>query len=98
MRQLRAAVFIALRQGLIRKTRGAFWRNLWQMQRHNPGGVVSYITVCAQAEHFLEYRGVVREQIERQLSAYLAEEGAPSAWASSPIQSPDSTERASAVH
>jgi hypothetical protein len=45
-----------------------------QMLRHNPGGVSSYLAVCAQIEHFLEYRYIVRDQIEAQLAVFLAEE------------------------
>jgi hypothetical protein len=44
------------------------------MYRHNPGGLSSYLGVCAQIEHFLEYRQIVKEQIEAQLEEYLAEE------------------------
>ena len=41
------------------------------MKRY-PNVVISYLSVCSQAEHFLEYRLIVREQIESQLAAYLA--------------------------
>jgi hypothetical protein len=41
------------------------------MQRY-PNVVTSYLSVCAQGEHFLEYRSIVREQIEAQLADYLA--------------------------
>jgi hypothetical protein len=44
------------------------------MYRYNPGGVSSYLSVCAQIEHFLEYREIVKEQIEAQLAEFLAEE------------------------
>jgi hypothetical protein len=40
------------------------------MFRHNRRGVPSYLTVCAQIEHFLEYRQIVKEQIEEQLAVY----------------------------
>jgi radical SAM superfamily enzyme YgiQ (UPF0313 family) len=71
-RNLRALFIICWRQGIVRETRSSFWIYLWNMYRHNPGGVVSYLTVCAQIEHFLDYRQVVREQIEHQLAAFLA--------------------------
>jgi hypothetical protein len=70
---VRALLTIAWRQGVVRKTRFRFWRNLWLMYRHNPGGISSYLSVCAQAEHFIEYREIVKEKIEAQLAAYLAE-------------------------
>jgi hypothetical protein len=44
------------------------------MYRHNPGGLSSYLSVCAQIEHFVEYRHIVKEQIEAQLAEFLAEE------------------------
>ena len=44
------------------------------MLRHNPGGVPSYLSVCAYLEHFLLYRESVKEQIESQLELFLANE------------------------
>jgi radical SAM superfamily enzyme YgiQ (UPF0313 family) len=71
---IRAFLTIAWRQGVVRSTRWKFWWNLVQMLRHNPGGVSSYLAVCAQIEHFLEYRYIVRDQIEAQLAVFMAEE------------------------
>lgn len=71
---IKAFLTIAWRQGVLRETRWQFWRNLWSMYRHNPGGVSSYLSVCAQIEHFIEYRVIVKEQIEAQLAVFLAEE------------------------
>ncbi len=71
---IRALLTISWRQGALRKTRWRFWRNLWNMWRYNPGGISSYLSVCAQIEHFLEYRGIVRREIEEQVAQYLAEE------------------------
>ena len=71
---IRAFLTIAWRQGVLRETRWQFWRNLLSMYRHNPGGVSSYLSVCAQIEHFIEYRVIVKEQIEEQLQVFLAEE------------------------
>jgi radical SAM superfamily enzyme YgiQ (UPF0313 family) len=71
---IRALLTICWRQGVLRKTRWQFWRNLWSMWRHNPGGVSSYLSVCAQIEHFLEYRGIVRREIEGQVADFLAGE------------------------
>jgi hypothetical protein len=31
----------------------------------------NYVSVCAQAEHFLDFRQIVRANIEAQLAAYL---------------------------
>ncbi len=66
---IKAAISICFKQGIQRKTRYMFWRYLWLMYRHNPGGVVSYLTVCAQIEHFLEYRQIIKTQIEHHLAS-----------------------------
>ncbi len=71
---LRALLTICWRQGIKRETRWQFWRNLASMIRHNPGGVSSYLAVCAQIEHFLEYRQIVRDEIEAQVAEFLAAE------------------------
>jgi hypothetical protein len=44
------------------------------MYKLNPGGVSSYLVTCAQIEHFLEYRGIVRREIESQLADFIAGE------------------------
>jgi hypothetical protein len=41
------------------------------MYVHNPGGISSYLSVCAQIEHFVEYREIVRDQIEAQVAEFL---------------------------
>jgi radical SAM superfamily enzyme YgiQ (UPF0313 family) len=71
---IRALLIICWRQGVVRSTRWQFWRNLWSMYKLNPGGVSSYLVTCAQIEHFLEYRGIVRREIGSQLAEFLAEE------------------------
>jgi hypothetical protein len=44
------------------------------MYKHNPGGISSYLAVCAQIEHFLEYRQIVRDEIEAQVAEFLKAE------------------------
>jgi len=73
---LRALLIICWRQGVLRQTRWQFWRNLWNMYKYNPGGISSYLAVCAQIEHFLEYRQIVRDEIEAQVAEFLAAEAA----------------------
>ncbi|MEM8603863.1 MAG: B12-binding domain-containing radical SAM protein [Cyanobacteria bacterium P01_H01_bin.121] len=73
---VRAMLIIAWRQGVVRKTRWSFWRYLWDMYQHNRRGIPSYLTVCAQIEHFLEYRSIVKRQIEAQLAEYKRQEAA----------------------
>jgi hypothetical protein len=45
------------------------------MARLNPGGLSSYLSVCAQIEHFVEYREIVRAEIEAQVEEFLRQEG-----------------------
>lgn len=71
---IKAALTVFWNQGIVRKTRWTFWPYLFQMIRHNSGGVLSYLTICAQIEHFLEYRQLVKDNIEAQLNAYLEHE------------------------
>ncbi|WP_353259993.1 B12-binding domain-containing radical SAM protein [Prochlorothrix hollandica] len=73
-KMLRALGILAWRQGVVRETRVRFWVYLWEMFQHNRGGIASYLGVCAQIEHFLEYREVVKANIESQLAACLEEE------------------------
>jgi len=70
---IRALLIVCWRQGIVRKTRVKFWLNLIGILRHNPRVWEHYLAICALGEHFIEYRQVVRTEIERQLSEYLAE-------------------------
>lgn len=67
---LRALLIVCWRQGLKRSTRWAFWHHLFHILRSNPKVAEQYLAVCAHNEHFMEYRDVVRLQIETQLAAY----------------------------
>jgi radical SAM superfamily enzyme YgiQ (UPF0313 family) len=69
---LKAFAILCWRQGIVRKTRWKFWLNLVGILRHNPGVLQHYLGICALGEHFLEYRQLVRDQIEAQLADYLA--------------------------
>ncbi|MBL1175129.1 B12-binding domain-containing radical SAM protein [Pantanalinema sp. GBBB05] len=70
---LRALAIVCWRQGVVRKTRWKFWHHLFSMIKNNPAVWEHYLTVCAHNEHFLHYRQIVREQIEAQVEAYLAQ-------------------------
>lgn len=76
---VRALLLVCWRQGVVRKTRWLFWHHLFSILRRNPAVAEQYIAVCAHNEHFMEYREIVRNQIEAQLQAYLeqAERHAP---------------------
>jgi radical SAM superfamily enzyme YgiQ (UPF0313 family) len=70
---VRALLIVCWRQGMKRSTRWAFWHHLIHMLMANPGVAEQYLAVCAHNEHFLEYRDIVRQQIEDQLAAYRHE-------------------------
>ncbi|MGI0481163.1 B12-binding domain-containing radical SAM protein [Geminocystis sp. CENA526] len=68
---LKALAIVIWRQGIKRDTRGKFWHHLFSIIKHNPAVWEHYLTMCAHNEHFLEYRQIVKEQIEAQLEEYL---------------------------
>lgn len=72
--ELRALAIIVWRQGFKRNTRWQFWHHLFSIIKRNPAVWDHYLTVCAHAEHFIEYRQLVRAQIEGQLAEYKLEE------------------------
>ena len=74
--ELRALLTVCYRQGIKRKTRWKFWHHLFSIMRHNPKQWTVYLTVCAHNEHFLDYREIVRANIEEQLAEYLADQPA----------------------
>ncbi len=82
---VRALATVCWRQGVVRKTRWKFWLNLIGILRHNPRVWDHYLSICALGEHFLEYRQVVREQIEAQLAEYLRAEALVAAKATEPV-------------
>lgn len=67
---VRAFLIVVWRQGIKRKTRWRFWINLAVMLWRYPAVAANYVSVCAQAEHFLEFRQIVRDNIEAQLAIY----------------------------
>ncbi|VXD21742.1 putative enzyme [Planktothrix serta PCC 8927] len=70
---LKALAIVIWRQGLKRKTRWKFWLYLFSIIKHNPAVWDHYLTLCAHNEHFLEYRQIVRTEIEQQLAEYQAQ-------------------------
>jgi radical SAM superfamily enzyme YgiQ (UPF0313 family) len=71
---LKALAIIIWRQGIKRDTRWKFWHHLFSILKRNPGVWTYYLTTCAHAEHFIEYRQLVRAQIEAQLQEYRRSE------------------------
>lgn len=70
---LKALLIVIWRQGIKRETRWKFWHHLFGILKHNPKVFDHYLATCAHIEHFCEYRQIVRDQIEAQLSEYLAQ-------------------------
>jgi radical SAM superfamily enzyme YgiQ (UPF0313 family) len=70
---LKALAIVIFRQGFKRKTRWKFWFYLFSIIKQNPGVWEHYLTLCAHNEHFLEYRQIVKTEIERQLAEYKAQ-------------------------
>lgn len=70
---VKAFLTIIWRQGIKRETRWKFWHHLFSILKHNPKVFDHYLATCAHNEHFLEYRQIVRDQIEAQLAEYLAQ-------------------------
>ncbi len=67
---LKAFVLIMWRQGVKRSTRWKFWHHLVGILVYNPKVFDHYMSVCAQNEHFLEYRDIVRQEIAAQLAVF----------------------------
>jgi radical SAM superfamily enzyme YgiQ (UPF0313 family) len=71
--EMRAVLTICWRQGIKRSTRFQFWRQLFSVMRRNPGVFVPYLSNCALIEHFIQYRQIVRDEVEGQLAEFLAD-------------------------
>jgi hypothetical protein len=71
---LKALCIVIWRQGIKRNTRWMFWHHLFSIIKRNPAVWEHYLTVCAHNEHFLEYRQIVRDEIEAQLVEFLENE------------------------
>jgi radical SAM superfamily enzyme YgiQ (UPF0313 family) len=65
--EIRALFTLIWRQGFKRDTRWMFWHHLFGILRQNPAVWAHYLTTCAHAEHFIEFRKLVQSQIENQL-------------------------------
>ena len=88
---LRAFAIVVWRQGLKRNTRWRFWRSLLSIARRNGQNLEPFLQTLAHNEHFLEYRTIVRREIQEQLAALDAAEAADSTRA---VQEPPSLLRA----
>jgi radical SAM superfamily enzyme YgiQ (UPF0313 family) len=71
---LKALGIVIWRQGIQRNTRWKFWHHLFSIIKNNPGVWEHYLTLCAHNEHFLEYRQIVKDEINKQLQVFLQQE------------------------
>lgn len=81
---LRSLLLIFWRQGVVLNSRWLFWQHLYSLYRNYRGGCRRYLTHCAELEHFLEYRSIVKQQIEAQLAEYLEQERVAKSWQDTP--------------
>jgi radical SAM superfamily enzyme YgiQ (UPF0313 family) len=59
---------IFFRHGVWGDSRTVFWTCLWRVWRKNPGGILSYLTLVSQLEHFMDYRKKIKEEILQQIA------------------------------
>ncbi|MEM9217064.1 MAG: B12-binding domain-containing radical SAM protein [Cyanobacteria bacterium P01_F01_bin.150] len=64
---LKALFTIIWRQGIKRDTRVQFWKQLALILIRNKKAFRGYLSTCAHLEHFIEYRTIVKDEIETQL-------------------------------
>ena len=65
--EVRALLILMWRQGIVRGTRWKFWHHLFSIGIRNGVVLPHYVAVCAHYEHFIEYRDIVRSEIEGHL-------------------------------
>ncbi|NEQ99571.1 MAG: DUF4070 domain-containing protein, partial [Cyanothece sp. SIO2G6] len=69
--EFRALLTIFWRQGIRRSTRVQFWRQLVLILVHNKKAFRGYLSTCAHLEHFIEYRTIVKDEIEDQIDRLI---------------------------
>lgn len=66
--EVRILLAIIFRQGILRKTRWKFWHHSLSILFRNTEVLRHYLILCAHYEHHIEFRHIVRKQIETQLN------------------------------
>jgi radical SAM superfamily enzyme YgiQ (UPF0313 family) len=69
--EIKAVLIICWRQGIKRNTRFQFWRQLFSILWKNSAVFVPYLSNCALIEHFIDYRQIVRDEIEAEITQLL---------------------------
>jgi hypothetical protein len=57
-------VILCWRQGVKQPTRWKFWHHLGGILWRRPAVAAYYLSVCAHLEHLVEYRQMVRDQLQ----------------------------------
>ncbi|MEM7553612.1 MAG: B12-binding domain-containing radical SAM protein [Cyanobacteria bacterium P01_A01_bin.84] len=70
--ELKALVLIIWRLGIKRNTRFVFWYHIFSIWKNNPRLLNSYLMNSPHVDHFMEYRQIVRDQIEMQVAEFVA--------------------------
>lgn len=68
--RVRGLLIVCWRQGIKRSTPVAVWHHLLHILWANPKVAEQHLAVCAHNEHLMEYRDILRLQIENQLAAH----------------------------
>ncbi|WP_013320583.1 B12-binding domain-containing radical SAM protein [Gloeothece verrucosa] len=71
-KEIKVLLILFWRQGLKSKTRWLFWSYLFSIIKNNPQALFGYVYHCASLEHFVEYRQIVRNQVETSLKQFLS--------------------------
>lgn len=78
-------VRVAWHQGIRRpQTRVQFWQQLWTVFRRRPKLFDLYVSMCAEGEHFFEYRVLAKNRISEQLKMLALKTGKSNFHDSSP--------------
>ena len=76
---VKALLTLCWRQGFMRSTRWKFWYSILRIYLRSPRLVPLFFISCSYIEHFTEYRQIVRDKINAQLTAYLTSKKEPEA-------------------
>ena len=77
LKEIQAILIICWRQGIRRDTRWQFWQQFFILLRNNSKVFTSYLVSCAHLEHFIDYRQLVRNEIQSQLEHRLTQVDEP---------------------
>jgi hypothetical protein len=79
---------VAWHQGIRRATRVQFWRQLFTVLIRKPKLFDYYVSMCAEGEHFFEYRILAKERIGAQVEALSLNPHQPEFYVPAPVPEP----------